>query len=226
MSMTDEYFTEFLEGEGFAPTINCDPVNKETLDRYRGKLPDRLLGYWEEFGFCGYGDGLFWTVNPADYEEILELWLKDTPLWGRENYYVIARTAFGKLYVWGDKTGSATVIISHQQTIMPNDMPSEPINKEKIERFIGIFFSLKTKKSLEAYDNDEKPLFKKALKKLGQLEADEMYAFVPALALGGLADLKFLKKVKLQEQLSILAQLEEPTIMKTIYEVFGDEYKP
>jgi hypothetical protein len=223
MSMTDEYFTEFLEGEGFAPAINCDPVDKETLDRYRGKLPDRLLGYWEAFGFCGYGDGLFWTVNPADYEEILELWLKDTPLWGRENYYVIARTAFGRLYIWGDKSGWTSKLTPHEHSILPRDIPSDPISEEEKERFIGIFISGMNKNNSDSYDKDEKPLFKKALKKLGQLEADEMYAFVPALALGGLADLKFLQKVKLQEQLSILAQLEEPTIMKTIHEVFGDD---
>ncbi|VAW48914.1 FIG00957912: hypothetical protein [hydrothermal vent metagenome] len=221
--MSDEYFTEFLEGEGFAPALDCHPVDEETLNRYQGKLPDRLLGYWKEFGFCGYGEGLFWTVNPADYEETLELWLKNTPLWGRENYYVIARTAFGKLYVWGDKTGNATTIISYQHTIMPQDIPYETLDKEKIERFIGTFFSLQDKENADAYDKNDKLLFKKALKKLGQLKPDEMYAFVPALSLGGVADIKSLQKVKLQEQLSILAQLEEPTILKTLHEMFGED---
>jgi len=83
--MSDEYFTEFLKGEGFAPALACTPVDQATLTRYKGILPDRLLGYWKEFGFCGYGEGRFWLVNPTDYEEQVELWLKDTPLWGREN---------------------------------------------------------------------------------------------------------------------------------------------
>lgn len=34
-------------------------------------------------------------------------------------------------------------------------------------------------------DLDDNPLFDRAMAKLGALEADEMYAFVPALALGG-----------------------------------------
>ena len=221
--MTDEYFTEFLEDEGFAPGLDCQPVNGGTLNHYRGKLPNRLLGYWEEFGFCGYGEGLFWTVNPAHYEETLELWLKNTSLWGQENYYVIAKTAFGRLYVWRDKSGWASKITPHEHTILPRDIPSTPISREERERFIGIFISGMNKKSADSYDKDEKLLFKKALKKLGKLEHDEMYAFVPALALGGVADVKNLKKVKLQEQLSILAQLAEPTIMKTLHEVFGDD---
>ena len=221
--MTDEYFTEFLEGEGFAPALACQPVDQETLNRYQGILPDRLLSYWKEFGFCGYGEGLFWLVNPADYEEILELWLKNTPLWGRENYYVIARSAFGELYAWGDKSGNDTLIDPQYHTIYPVDMPKEPITKEQKERYFGIYISGINKKIPDAYDKDDRLLFKKALKKLGTLAPDEMYAFVPALALGGVADLNHLQKVKLQEQLSILAQLEEPTIMKTVHEVFGDD---
>jgi len=221
--MTDEYFTEFLEGEGFAPALACQPVDQETLNRYQGILPDRLLSYWKEFGFCGYGEGLFWLVNPADYEEILELWLKNTPLWGRENYYVIARSAFGELYAWGDKSGDDTLIDSQDHTIMPVDMPKDPITKKQKEQRLGIFFNSIDKESPDYYDKDDKLLFKKALKKLGTLAPDEIYAFVPALALGGVADLNHLQKVKLQEQLSILAQLEEPTIMKTVHEVFGDD---
>ena len=221
--MSDEYFTEFLDDEGFAPALTCQSVDQETLNRYQGVLPDRLLGYWKEYGFCGYGEGLFWLVNPVDYEELLELWLKDTPLWGKENYYVFARSAFGRLYVWGDKSGDETRITPYEHTIMPVDMPNAPLTTEQRERFFGISISGINKKSPDAYDKDDKFLFKKALKKLGTLEPDEMYAFVPALALGGVADLKFLQKVKLQEQLSILAQLEEPTIMKTLHEVFGDD---
>ncbi|WP_241150818.1 T6SS immunity protein Tdi1 domain-containing protein, partial [Pseudomonas viridiflava] len=44
--------------------------------------------------------------------------------------------------------------------------------------------------------NDVDYLFELALKKLGPLDPDEMYAFVPALALGGSMELKNLKKVK------------------------------
>jgi hypothetical protein len=221
--MNDEDFTEFLEGEGFAPALACTPVNQETLTRYEDILPNRLLGYWKKFGFCGYGEGLFWLVNPSDYEELVELWLKDTPLWGKENYYVIARTAFGDLYVWGDKCAGTLSITPYEHSILPQDLPKEPITKKQKERFLGIFISGMNKELADAYDKDEKLLFKKALKKLGTLEPDEMYGFVPAQALGGMADIKNVQKVKLQEHLSFLAQLEEPEIHATIGEVFGDD---
>jgi hypothetical protein len=76
-------------------------VPLSSIERYRGKLPDQLLAYWEENGWCGYADGLFWTVNPQDYEAALEAWIGDTPLMEEDSYYVIARSAFGDLYLFG-----------------------------------------------------------------------------------------------------------------------------
>jgi hypothetical protein len=42
------------------------------LKKYRGKLPDLLLDYWEHEGWNGHANGLLWTVNPDDYAGILE----------------------------------------------------------------------------------------------------------------------------------------------------------
>ncbi|PPD18747.1 MAG: glutamyl-tRNA amidotransferase [Methylomonas sp.] len=220
--MTDEYFTEFLEGEGFAPAIECRSVDEETFSHYRGKLPDRLLKYWQEYGLCGYGDGLFWIVNPADYKDILEQWLINTTLWGKDDYHVIARTAFGTLYIWGEKSGARMPLDAYEHTLLPSDT-FVPVDKETKERFMGNFFSNMNKEYSDTCDSGGKFLFKKALKKLGPLKHDEIYAFVPALALGGSADIKNLQKVKIFDQLSILAQLEELTIMKTVKEVFGND---
>jgi hypothetical protein len=55
--------------------------------------------------------------------------------------------------------------------------------------------------------NDFDGLFQRALTTLGPLQPDEMYGFVPALALGGPGDLKHLQKVKTIEHLTFLSQL-------------------
>ncbi|WP_439853678.1 T6SS immunity protein Tdi1 domain-containing protein [Pseudomonas yamanorum] len=57
-------------------------------------------------------------------------------------------------------------------------------------------------------DNLGKPLFQRALAKLGPLGADEMYAFEPALCIRGKADLKHMKKVDIHVHLMILDQLQ------------------
>ena len=95
----DEYFDSFLYEEDFTPVMDSVPVDEATLAYFRGKLPDRLLGYWKEYGFAGFGEGLFWMVNPNEYQEIVDKWMKQTPIWGREKFYAVARSAFG-VYHW------------------------------------------------------------------------------------------------------------------------------
>lgn len=60
------------------PAIERRRVLVAKTDHYRRKLPGRLLGYWEESGWCGYADGLFWTVDPRAYEPVLEAWIGET----------------------------------------------------------------------------------------------------------------------------------------------------
>jgi len=216
----DEYYEEFLNGEDFAPAIHSQPVDPAIVEHYRDILPDRLLGYWQAYGFCGYADGLFWTVNPGDYEDLLQSWLEKTPLWEREKYHVIARNAFGKLYAWGEHSQNDTVLEPHYNTIMPVDMPQQAVTAEQREHFIGVFFDGKNQSSVDFYDMQEKRLFQPALQKLGALEHDEMYSFTPALALGGVASLDNLEIVKLQEQLALLIEMDNPQVLKTVGQLF------
>lgn len=74
----DEDFEYFLEAMG--PSIDRRDVPASTIERYRGKLPDQFLSYWQEHGWCGYADGLFWTVDPEEYEPVLDAWIGGTPI--------------------------------------------------------------------------------------------------------------------------------------------------
>lgn len=204
----DEDFEIFLNDEGFAPAFEYRPVTEATFNKYQGKLPNKLLEYWRAFGFCGYGEGLFWIVNPGDYEDVVEAWLEDTPLAGSDNYHVIARSAFGELFLWGEKGGRTLDILPNYGMLFP----TLPDGDGLFDLEIQIFFSGRSKDVLDFEDINDKPLFKRALKKLGRLEPDELYGFEPALALGGLEKLENLVKVKAVEHLLILAQLGEKEI--------------
>jgi len=85
-------FSNFIEE--FGSPIERREVPTSSIQRYRGKLPDQLLEYWREHGWCGYGDGIFWMVNPQDYDAIVESWLEGTELEGFDNYHVIAHQPF------------------------------------------------------------------------------------------------------------------------------------
>ena len=197
----DENFDLFLEDCG--PAFGKQAVPPLSIDRYRGKLPDQLLTYWQEYGWCGYADGLFWTVNPQEYEPVVEAWLGDTPLMEQDAYHIIARGAFGALYFWGEQSGHSLKIFAPGAYAIPKS-PSVA----SLDRAMQLFFGIRDRK-----ENDFDDLFAPALKKLGQLKSNEMYGFVPALALGGPSTLEHLQKVKAVEHLMLLAQLEPLRVM-------------
>ncbi|TMP43287.1 glutamyl-tRNA amidotransferase [Pseudoalteromonas sp. S1649] len=225
----NEYFEDFYDYAGFGPAIKTTMPSKETLDFFKGKLPDRLLEYWQQYGFSGWGDGIFWLVNPQDYHEILQTWLEDTEFAKRENngidkYYVIGRGAFGDLVVWGRASGQSLDINSNFGMLFPTDS-TEDLVEDGEELTIDLFFATMSKAPLDQKDINEKPLFEHALKNLGPLEADEMYAFVPALALGGVNKLENLQKVKAIEHLNFLAELGEKRIMADIVAMSNELHK-
>ncbi|MEE4718136.1 GAD-like domain-containing protein [Pseudomonas alliivorans] len=193
----DEDYAFFLKK--FGPATASRIVPSSSMKRYEGKLPAQLLQYWDDYGWCGHANGLFWTVNPQDYEPILKQWLAGTKLSEHDIYHVIARSAFGQLYLWGEKTANSLSITSYMSRY--SYIPSA-LNAENVDFGVRLFFS-----TMQPERNDLDHLFESALKKLGSLEADEMYGFVPALALGGPMELKNLQKVKVIEHLEFLSQL-------------------
>jgi hypothetical protein len=89
-------FDSFFRRQVGEPTA-CRPVPTTVQVRYHGRLPDLLIGLWQTAGWCGYGDGLFWSVDPRDYDDALTSWLTGSNHWDPDNNprHVIARTAFG-----------------------------------------------------------------------------------------------------------------------------------
>ena len=225
----NEYFEDFYNYEGFGPAIKARLPNQEILHFYQDKLPERLLEYWTEYGFCGWGDGIFWFVNPQDYHDILQTWLQNTEFAKRaesgvDSYYVIGRSAFGDLIVWGTTSGQSLDINSNFGMISPTDN-TEDLEEDGETLTVDLFFASISKESLDEKDVNEKLLFERAYNRLGPLNDDEMYAFVPALALGGTNKLENLKKVKAIEHLNFLADLGEKRVMADIASMSDELHK-
>jgi hypothetical protein len=115
-------------------------------------------------------------VNPQEYDGVVASWIQGTNFERRDTYHLIARSAFGDLYL----------CVIHDFEITSDEMDRELQN-----------FLLST----EVEYNDFDDLFKPTKKKLGTLRHDEMYGFVPALMLGGEANLDHLEKLKAVEHL-------------------------
>lgn len=217
----DKLFDNFYNYKGFGPSISPAIPADELCNSFQNTVPDQLISYWKEHGFSGWGEGIFWLVNPLEYKSILDAWLEGTPFEDKDEYSVIARTAFGSLFVWGKNTGASIDIHSPWGMLFPNDQ-SNKLAKFGPDKLIQGFFASQSKDYCDLTDENNQPLFQKAKEKLGPLSHNEMYAFVPALALGGKADIKFLQKVSIFEHLALLADLGEKRIMADVNQALDE----
>lgn len=208
--MRDEDFQVFIDEFGEA-TQRTDVPN-ESVEKWRGKLPAQLLKYWQEEGWCAYANGLLWTVNPEEYEDLVNEWLHDTAFEQLDSFHVIARSAFGELYACGEKTGPKLKILCPTHALIALAKDLHPKTSERLDFEIRGLFGNRMKEDCDLKDEDRKPLFERALKKLGPLASDEMYGFEPAIIAGGRMRLENLRKVKLDQHLTILRQLAAPQI--------------
>jgi hypothetical protein len=203
----DDQFSFFIKNMGEATTRI--PVSAAAFEEWKGVLPDKLLEYWSDEGWSGYADGLFWIVDPAEYEDLVAMWLKDTPLADADRFHVIGRNAFGKLYTWGERTGTSLRIAcpTHSLIAINSDLQKSVGDPD---RRIRSFFGTKRRSEFDMEDERERPMFARALQRLGPFGPDEMYGFEPALVAGGRMLVDTLAKVDLQAHLTILRQLAPP----------------
>ncbi|VVM90555.1 MULTISPECIES: GAD-like domain-containing protein [Pseudomonas] len=202
--MRDEFFQSMIDNLGEATSRR--EVPEASFDKYQSKLPAALLGYWREEGWCSYADGLFWIVDPDAYKATLDMWLQGSGLTEIDNYHVIARDAFGSLYAWGERYQRKITVSSLAGGIVALKNQLQKSNPQP-DRSLGIFLGSTSRDSLDFDDNQGRPLFQRALAKLGPVAEDEMYAFEPALCIGGKADLEHMVKLNLEVHLMILDQL-------------------
>jgi hypothetical protein len=208
----DEDFDGFLED--FGEPNNQEPIPDSVIEAYRHKLPEQLFVYWRALGACGFGDGLLWMTNPDEYQDLLDSWLEGTPFESRTDLSVIARTAFGSLFVWGSRKGEVFAI--HPSAALVSHFPrddSNSLSSEEEDKKMRYFWGFKSLQGVDDADASDKPLFARALKKLGPLKSDEMYGYKQRLSLGGKESLANLEIVKLHVYHDIAQQMEEPTLL-------------
>jgi hypothetical protein len=168
--------------------LKSEPLSDDVLSRYADKVPPEIMELWQYGGVGSYMNGFFWVVNPDHFEAIVD----EIYIPFKQPCIVVARDAFGDLFVW-EKDRVKFINIRHAYT-------------EVIGRDLQIFFN----NIAVGWDHFSGRLkaksFSEAAQKLGPLEYDECYGYVPILAAGGGETIESLKRVKLKEHLSMIAQ--------------------
>ena len=208
--MRDQFFEMFIEEMGEATSTQA--VSQDVIDAWRGHLPNQLLDYWQQEGWGTYQHGLFRLVNPDEYEGIAREWLAGTPLAELDRFHVFACSAFGDLFFCGEKSGPQLRLMSSLAAFVavPEELRHKPESECDLE--MQLFFSNMDLRSPDLEDESGKQLFNRARKKLGDLANNEIYGFEPMLPAGGEMLLENLRKVDAQIHLSILRQIQEPSM--------------
>jgi hypothetical protein len=196
----DYYLKKFLNNWG-QPTQIVRPEEDLLRDLGR-KVPANLIRYWRELGFSVFKDGLMLLCNPVDWKPVVDEWIEGTELETLDDYIPIMRGAFGDFYLFGLRHGSTATLFIWEGAVMGDrDLPKAPLG-------ISIEVTLGFSKPKDFDHNEyEDVSFGKVLKKLGPLQPNEIYGFVPMLPMGGVRALEHLQKVDAFAHLSILRQV-------------------
>ncbi len=176
--------------EAIGEKSNCITVPEKQLDSLKIRFPEKFISLWKKDGWCNYGNGKFWTVNPDLVTPLLPK-IDLIP----KGFSVFARDAF------------ANIFLLSGIEIYRLDVHNNILNNISVETDFFFYFELSSKTFTSRFLEEKK--FKAARKKLGDLEAGECYSYKLALALGGEDDVDNMKKSNFLEQLSILLQLNE-----------------
>lgn len=208
----DKYFNGLIELFG-EPTYQQE-IEPYSVQKYKGKLPSKLLEYWENYGWCAFHNGLFWIVNPSEYDQEIETWIGDTPIVEQDTYHVIARNGFGDMYLWGTNTGYMYQINLCNGWVLVKDGNERAIEQGKSDFALQTFISSWAPFTVDLDDLETgELLFDNAVKKYGPLNSDEIFGFEPALFAGGSQTIDTLAKVNIHVHSSILFQFGHREIL-------------
>lgn len=208
--MIDPDFARFMQDSGEA--IYRTRIPESTIANWSNKLPPVLLDIWRQEGWAGYSNGRLWTVNPGDYEQIKDAWLAGTPLPLLDKFHVFARTAFGDLYLCGEKAGPCVTVSCFVNQVMAFRQISKGKPPHHHDSRIRAIFACHDPEDSDCTDTLDKPLFDRAMNKYGPLGPDEMYGFESPLVLGGRPTLTNLRRVKLAPYLLALREFSPPSL--------------
>ncbi|WP_414500821.1 MULTISPECIES: GAD-like domain-containing protein [unclassified Zymobacter] len=226
MDVMDSGFISFYRDAGFGPINDTVCVPEAAIRYYEYRLPRKLIEYWRYWGWAGFADGLFWLVNPAEYEEVVALWLAGSPFEYRDRYHVIARSAFGELFLWGEKTADSLTIQTLFGQIFPADR-SDDIgcgSSQNMNVLVQEFMATLCRSNLDILDIDNQPLFMPLRERLGSLRSDEMYGRAPAFIECAPYRIEHFARVHAIAHMTHLAKVGERHIMQDMGAVLKQSY--
>ena len=176
---------ELLDYHDMPPLGVGRVVPEEYFERFGGVFPESVLYIWRRFGFDGFGYGRSWITDPVEWAPVADAWLEGIELpFPPQRWHCVARTALGRMLLWGEISGPALHVDVISGEICPDSLAfrdmADPVLRERMG--CSVFT-----RPLMDYGRDEVtgwPLAVEGIVRLGVPGADEVLGFVPPLNSG------------------------------------------
>lgn len=197
--------------------VESVPVPAERFEKYAGVVPNALFDYWRTFGFAGFGDGIFWICDPDEWTAVVAPWTEGLDLtMGSDNWIPIIRGGFGQFLCWGPRTGMSLRVEPVFGMVFPTDKSAKMGSEVRKDIQVEVAFETTEADTLDIEGKSGGNLFATAVAAHGPLAASEVFAFVPAVGLGGTRDVAHLEKQDAVTHVQLLAELSPHRTMGDI----------
>jgi len=175
------------------------------IEKYTNVLPQALIDIWKEYGFGSFAKGFLKTINPDEYQELLnETYISDC------NSIPIFTTALGDILVLEDyiidneNNGYLMTIVRYGKGEALGILPVESLDDDDF--FTGVLTNSNSYKNRLFWGD-----YIEAVKKYGTIpEYDECYGYVTLLGLGGERTVKNMQIVKIKEHIMLIKEMVGP----------------
>ena len=173
--LIDNFVKEYIPGD------NLIKPDEEILKFGKEMLPPEILYLWENYGFGEYANGLLKVVDPRDYMNSLYSWLGGVDY----NKIPIIVSAFGDIFYYRkleDNENDVSLLDIHYRKVDVCAWSYQDFFKNYI-------IDKNVRKNILRED-----LYNESVNKIGNLKYNEIFFFAPALIIGGIEKVEYVKK--------------------------------
>ncbi|MBB2838886.1 UNVERIFIED_ORG: hypothetical protein GGE64_002631 [Rhizobium etli] len=194
----------------FGPIKDGIAVSALQAERYRGKLPDAMVDFWIEHGRGQWRDGLYWICDPEPIMPVLHTLSAGDPEFDAGRMVPFLRDAFGEVSIW-HPTFKVITLNVNSGTVTTTD-----ITTKVIEGMPPFDDDMAVASAVDASVFDingwvdsttGKPVFDAVRRRLGPIDASQVYTMVPHFRLGGAGAAKDFSIGGFIEYLGVLTQM-------------------
>jgi hypothetical protein len=162
---------------------DVEKINDEELDSLRNHLPDTFIEYiLGKFGSSKIKNGYFQFCSPKKYQPVIEEVFKGDRDFKSSRTHAIGFSSCGRILACNEDYKELKIDILDGRILC-----SEFFNPTKVSPDIALEIAVKNvdSKANDPSDEDGKPMFKRLLKKHGELKVGQIYAPILHPAMGG-----------------------------------------